>query len=107
MSKVLFVSISIGKHYTDLYNKVFRKSQQLYAKKCNYDFLVLNYYIDMKYQYKQAISFNKILTCSTQWSSKYDYVLFVDADIIINSESPPIHNYIDYGDKIGIIDEFS
>jgi hypothetical protein len=107
LQKVLLVSIAIGAEYNKLYSRIFKKSQQEYAKKCKYDFLVLNNFIDMRYQQRAAISFHKILTCSQPWASKYDFVIFVDADIFINSEAPSIHNYIEYGDKMGVVDEFS
>ena len=39
----------------------------------------------MRYQQRAAISFHKILTCSQPWASKYDFVIFVDADILEGS----------------------
>ena len=42
-----------------------------------------------------------------KYAKKYDYIVFVNADVLININSPPIHNYMDYENCIGIIDDFS
>ena len=36
--KVCLVTICIGERYLQLYNSLFRPSQEKYAKKCGYDF---------------------------------------------------------------------
>ena len=105
--KILLVTIAIGEKYINEYNKLFRPSQELYAKRNGYDFKVVTNFLDDKYKFHKSISFNKILVCSQEWSQDYDFIIFIDADIVINKDSPPIHNFVNYGDKIGIINEFS
>lgn len=105
--KILLVTIAIGSKYLDIYKKRFYESQRKYAQKCGYDFKVITNFLDKTIQQKSTISFNKVLVCSQPWSSQYDFIIFVDADIIININSPPIHSYVDYGNCIGIVDEFS
>jgi len=105
--KVCLVSIVIGEKYLDEYNKLFRDSQENYAKKNEYDFKVITDYLDKNFRFPQAITFHKLLLCSQDWSNEYDFIIYVDADIFININSPPIHSYIDYGDKVGVIDEYS
>jgi hypothetical protein len=104
---VLLVTLAIGHKYLEEYNRLFRKSQEDYAKKNNYDFKVITDYLNPMITHPHTISFNKILVCSQDWSTKYDYIIFVDADIFININSPPIHNYMDYKESIGIIDEYT
>jgi hypothetical protein len=102
--KILLVTLAIGKKYLYEYNRLFRKSQELYARKHGYDFKVITDFLgDLRHTY--AISFNKILVCSQEWSSQYDFIIFVDADILINPNSPPIP--LDCGEKIGMVDEWS
>jgi hypothetical protein len=105
--KVLLVTIAIGEKYLSEYYQLFHKSQKAYAEKYNYDFKVITDFLDKSYQHYSTISFNKILVCSQEWSANYDMIIFVDADILINPNAPPLHNYIDYGDCIGIADEYS
>jgi hypothetical protein len=105
--KVAFVVIAIGDKYLEHYNSIFRPSHEAYTKKCGYDFKVITDYLDKSLCNKKVISFNKVLVCSQEWSSTYDYIIVVDADILINPKSPPLHSAYVYGDKIGIVDEFS
>ena len=102
--KVLLVVIAITEGYLHNYTKLFRKSHELYAKKHNYDFRVIDYMLDTTINHTSAFSFQKILVCSQYWSAQYDYIVCIDADIFINPESPPIHEFVT-SDKIGIVDE--
>jgi len=105
--KCLLVTIAIGKNYFTEYYNLFYESQKKYALKNGYDFKVITEFLDKTIQCKASISFNKILVCNQEWSNDYDFIIFIDADILININSPPIHNYIDYEGFIGIIDEYS
>jgi hypothetical protein len=103
---VCLVSIAIGEKYVSEYNRIFRPSQESYARKHGYDFRVITDYLG-PIQHASTISFNKILVSSQDWSLDYDFVVFVDADILINPHAGPIHSCMDFGDKIGIVDEFT
>ena len=105
--KVLLVTIAIGEKYLAEYNNLFYESQYNYAKKHGYDFKVITDFLDKNIECSSTISFNKILVCNQEWSNDYDFIIFIDADILININSPSIHNYIDYDECIGIIDEYS
>ena len=105
--KCLLVTIAIGEKYLKEYNNLFYESQKNYALKNNYDFKIITEFLDKENQDKDSISFNKILVCSQEWSTDYDFIIFIDADILININSPPIHSYIDYEGYIGIVDEYS
>jgi len=105
--KVLLVTLAIGKQYLQQYELLFKESQENYAKKNGYDFKIITDFLDKNNKYNSTISFNKILVCNQEWSDEYDFIIFIDADILININSPPIHNYINYDKYIGIIDEYS
>lgn len=102
--KCCLVTICIGEKYLDQYNRIFRHSQEKYAKKCGYDFKVITDYIDGP-KNTHLISFNKILVCDYNWEKEYDFIIFVDADIIINENTPTIHNEYNFGDKIGVVNQ--
>jgi hypothetical protein len=106
-TRVLMVSMAIGNDYLRTYNNLFYESQKKYALKHKYDFKVITEFIDKTLKHPTTVSFNKILVCREELSSNYDFIIFVDADIFINIKSPPIHSFMDYGDKIGIADEYS
>lgn len=102
--KCCLVTIAIGDSYLKEYNTIFRNSHEHYAKKCNYDFKVISDYIRPP-RHTSLISFNKSLVCETNWETEYDFIIFVDSDIIINENSPKLHNYYDFGDKIGVVNQ--
>jgi hypothetical protein len=107
--KVILVTIAIGDKYIEEYKNLFYESQKNYALKHNYDFKVITDFLDKEEEDKLIcnICMNKFLLCSQPWSSDYDFIVYVDADILININSPPIHNYIDYENYIGVVDEYS
>ena len=96
--KVCLVTICIGEKYLQQYNTLFRPSQEKYAIKCGYDFKVITDYIDGP-KNTHLISFNKILVCDYNWEKEYDFIIFIDADIIINENTPTIHNEYNFGDN--------
>lgn len=102
--KCCLVTICIGEKYLSEYNNLFKPSQEKYAEKCGYDFKVITDYIQKPYD-KSLISFNKILVCDYNWDKEYDYIIFVDADIVINKNTPSLHDYYDFGEKIGVVNQ--
>ena len=104
MIKCCLVTICIGDKYLNEYNKLFKASQEKYAKKCGYDFKVIIDFISNT-RHRNVINMNKWLVCDLEWSNNYDYIIFIDADIIINENTPPIHNFYDFGEKIGVVNQ--
>ena len=102
--KCCLVTICIGEKYLQQYNILFRPSQENYAKKCGYDFKVITDYLS-ELKLPDLISLNKILVCDYNWEKDYDFIIFIDADIIINENTPSIHNAYDFCDKIGVVNQ--
>ena len=102
--KCCLVTICIGDKYLQQYNILFRPSQEKYAKKCGYDFKVITDYIN-EIKHRDLISLNKILVCDYKWEKEYDFIIFIDADIIINENTPSIHTAYDFCDKIGVVNQ--
>jgi lipopolysaccharide biosynthesis glycosyltransferase len=98
------VTLAIGDKYLKQYNSLFRPSNEYYAAKHGYDFRVITEYIDPTLQDPKSVTIHKYLLCSQEWSSQYDYIVVIDADILINKNSPPIPFEI-LGDKVGMVDE--
>jgi hypothetical protein len=102
--KCCLVTICIGEKYLNEYNKLFRPSHEKYATKCGYDFKVITDFIKEP-KHVSVISFNKVIVCDYNWDKEYDFIIFIDADIIINMNTPPIHNQYDFGNKIGVVNQ--
>jgi len=107
--RVLLITLAIGEKYVEMYNLYFRKSQEEYAKKHGYDFMVMEDYLckNPDYNCTAALTFNKLLVCSQPFSDNYDYIIFVDADIFITYDAPPVIEGFraSIGDKIGVVNE--
>jgi len=102
----LLVTMAIGEAYYSQYKNLFYPSQLNYAKKHNYDFKVITKRLPNTSIHSDTISFDKILLFNQAYSSDYDKIIFIDADIFINPDSPPIHDLVDHN-SIGVIDEWS
>lgn len=102
--KVLLVAIAIGQQYVQQYNQVFRHSHEAYAKKHKYDFKVIDHFIDATHQSSPMSLFYQKMLVSDE---NYDFVVFIDSDILINICAPAIHLSEGFGDNIGIVDEYS
>ena len=108
--KVVLVTIAVGEKYLNEYNFLFRKSHEHYAKRHGYDFRIITEPYDKtsKFTFETLrILSTKMFICSYEWAQEYDYIIFVDADVFINPEAPALHSAYDFGDKIGIVDEYS
>lgn len=102
--RVCVVTLAIGDKYIKEYNDLFRPSHEFYAAKHGYDFRVITSYLDANLMDSNSVTIHKYLLCSQEWSSLYEYIVVIDADILINKNSPPIPFEL-LGDKIGMVDE--
>ena len=111
--KVLLVTLAIGEQEISDYHQYFRTSQLNYAKKYSYDYKVITQPID-KSRSEAMIGdqnlFNimqKCLICEDESTLDYDFIIYIDPDVFININSPSIHDYYQFGDKVGAVDEWS
>ena len=102
--RVALCVISIGEKYTEQYTRLFMRSQKAYADRHGYDFKLITSYLSPTHP--DSICFQKYLLCSQEWSSSYDFIVYIDADILINSQAPALPFHL-LGDKIGMVDEYS
>ena len=111
--KVLLISLAIEEGEITDYHKYFRSSHLKYAEKCGYDYKFLTQPIDKSRNEAMLGDQNlfnimqKCLVCQDETTLDYDFVVYIDADVLINIKSPPIHDYYEFGDKIGAVDEWS
>lgn len=105
--KVALVTIAIGEEYLKSYNEHFRLSHEVYASKNNYDFKVITDFLDPNLPILDTVTLSKLLLCCQSWSLEYDFIVYIDADILINPYSPPIHLLCEGKDGIGMVDEYS
>lgn len=102
--KVCFGIISVGRTYLAEFERLFKPSVSAYCNKYDYDLKIFTDFLDPLRKNPDTISFQKCLI--PDQLRQYDLVVVLDADIYIESYSPPIHNLY-LNDKIGIVDEVS
>jgi hypothetical protein len=102
--RVCLATLAIGDSYLQEYNDLFRPSHEYYAAKHGYDFRVITSPLDPTLTDPKSVTIHKYLVCSQEWSSLYDYIVILDADILINKQSPPIPFEV-LGDNVGMVDE--
>lgn len=103
--RVTLCVIAIGEKYIEEYTRLFMKSQKAYAERHGYDFRVITTYLS-ELTHPDTLCFHKYMLCSQPWANQYDYIVYVDADILINERAPGIPFHL-LGNGIGMVDEYS
>jgi len=103
--RVALCVIAIGDKYIEEYSRLFMKSQKAYADRHGYDFRLITSYLS-ELTHPDTLCFHKYKLCSQEWSNMYDFIVYIDADILIHSQAPALPFHI-LGDKIGMVDEYS
>jgi hypothetical protein len=103
--RVALCVLAIGDKYIEEYTRLFMKSQKAYADRHGYDFKLISNYLS-SIAHPDTMCFHKYLLCSQEWSSSYDFIVYIDADILIHLRAPALPFQL-LGDKIGMVDEYS
>jgi hypothetical protein len=107
MKKAAVVTITVGEAVPK-YEKHFIPSIKAYADTWNFDFIQIKQLLKTPPELysKHRILSEKLLILEYPWAEHYEYIIFIDADIIINYEKAPnILDGLEDG-KIGVVDEF-
>ena len=107
MRKAIF-TLTIGEKYETAFNELARANWQKYCDKFGYELIVINHPLDSSERaQKRSPAWQKLLILSLNGSEVYDRIVWVDSDILINSD----HAYdIADGvplDKVGAAEEYS
>ena len=102
--RVLLIAMALGKAYLEEYNQVMRTVHQRYAARHGYDFKVVTRNIGNS---TDILSFPKALLVTLPCAKTYDFLVYVDGDVWIRKDAPPIHLAIDFEDKVGLVDEYA
>ena len=85
--KVL-VTFAIGNKYRDLFHQYAKDGFLAYCKKFGYDLICITESLDQSERaQKRSPAWQKLLILSQPWSEKYERVLWMDTDIIINMKN--------------------
>jgi hypothetical protein len=82
------VTLAIGERYLKMFERYCWKNWQVYADKYNYDLIVITDPLDNSERAKlRSPAWQKLLILSQDWSDKYEQIVWIDTDIIINNEN--------------------
>jgi hypothetical protein len=107
--KAAVFTVCIGESYTRAYEQLFKPSVTRYCEKHGYDLHVISDYItniNDKYKNPSFISFVKMMVPYLEEAKKYDIIMVLDADIIINHNTPPFDLYYYTTNKIFVVNEY-
>ncbi|MBF0159681.1 MAG: hypothetical protein HQL58_09140 [Magnetococcales bacterium] len=98
-SKRAIVTLLYGEAYRAQWERVAMKGWLVYAEKNGYDLILV---VGPLESGNRPIAWQKCLILSQVWSSRYERIVWVDADILINPSAPDVC----YGvpaEKIGVV----
>ncbi|MBF0316680.1 MAG: hypothetical protein HQL04_00770 [Nitrospirae bacterium] len=98
------ITMTIGRQYQDWWNELCKPNWQVYGQRHGYDIICIDSALDNSERAgKRSPAWQKCLILSEGFSSQYERVVWVDADIVINAlEAPSITDTVPY-DKVGAI----
>lgn len=111
MKEAILVTLAMGDGKS-FYEKNFLPSQKAYAAKYGWDYKVVDTILEPyeateegKRKFQKIICMQKALLVKQSWAQEYKYVIYMDADILVNySKAPSILEGLQDG-KIGVVDE--
>lgn len=107
MQTKAIVTLVIGKHYRDRWHKLCAANWRKYAESHGYDLICIDTPLDNSPRAQsRSAAWQKCLILSDERVKKYDRVVWIDSDILINPNSPCIFSQVPE-DKIGATDTFA
>ena len=108
--RVALAVVVLGPAYHAQYMKLFHESHAAYAKKYSYNLSIFSEWISSGPGPSVALSgasMQKYALLNTVWAQNFDYVVYLDADILINPSAPAVHLiFPSLGRGIGAVDEY-
>lgn len=104
--KKAIVTLAIGKYYLERWNRFCFPTWQAYAKRHGYDIICIENPIDSSGRHNNDYCWHKCLILGQEKLSGYERVVWLDADIVINPNSPCVTAGVPE-DKIGAVEMFS
>lgn len=106
MKKAL-VTLAVGKSYERMFNKLCRNLWAEYAKKHEFDIVLLTKPLDDSERAQhRSPAWQKCLILSEPEVQKYDQAVWVDSDILINPLSPDITSNVPI-ERVGAVDAYA
>jgi hypothetical protein len=107
-NKKALVTLAIGEKYERMFDRYCKKSWSNYCNNHSYDLVVITNSLDETHRgSERSPAWQKLLILSQDWSSKYEQVIWVDTDVMINAKLAPDIAEIVPVDKVGAVETYS
>lgn len=105
--KKAIVTLLIGQHYQQRWKTICAKNWQRYADKHDYDLICIDKPLDTSAMaHGRSPAWQKCLILGDERVKRYDKVVWIDSDILINPNSPCIVSNVTE-DKVGAVSAFT
>lgn len=105
--KKAIVTLAVGKRHGTMFEKHCRLLWSQYAEKYGFDLIVYADSLDDSALAKsRSPAWQKCLVLSNPTVQKYEQVVWIDSDILINPTSPDVTAGVP-ADKVGVVDQYS
>lgn len=85
--KKAIVTLTIGAEYERLFDVYCRFNWEKYCDKYGYDLIIINNPLDNSLRAaKRSPAWQKLLILSQEWSANYEIIVWIDADVLINTK---------------------
>jgi hypothetical protein len=106
-STTAIVTLAIGTRYLQRWKRLCQANWRQYAEKYGFDLICLDSPIDdSERARKRSPAWQKCLILTQDFAARYERIVWVDADILINPASPCIVQDVPL-EKVGAVDEYS
>lgn len=107
-NKKAIVTLTVGKQYEDIFNLTCRTNWSEYARRFDYDLIVLRDHLDhTERARKRSPAWQKLLILSQDWSKQYEQIVWIDTDILINNQDPADVSKSVPVEKVGAVEQYS
>jgi hypothetical protein len=106
VTKVALTTLIIGDTYVDNWNRACRANWEAYCRRHGYDLVLFDQPLDTSPRARaRSPAWQKCLIPAHARVDAYDAVVWVDSDIVINPEAPPIHAGVP-PERVGAVEMF-
>jgi hypothetical protein len=103
--RTAIVTMTLGMPFELVWNEVCEPTWRAYAARHGYDVIAINRPLDTSIRAAlRSPAWQKLLVLRPEVANGYDRIVWVDADVVINSEAPAIAEGVPL-EKVGAVDE--
>lgn len=105
-ARTAIVTLALGDEYRRRWDSACRPGWEAYAARHGYDLIVLTEALDgCERARARSPSWQKLLICGRPFAERYDRLVWLDADMVVNPAAPAVTAGVG-PDRVGAVDEF-